>query len=232
MAKDRPRTREIVLFGGSFDPPTRAHTELSLRAAVSEESRLIFIPCASSPLKQAGPIASGEQRFSMTVLAISASIGHRADAPRAEVSRLEIDRARHGEPSFFVDTLRQFIAEHSSAASVRFVIGTDQALQFHRWREPRRILELAHAIVLTRHGHTKTAVLAEMARNGFWSADELQVWERSFFDHEPVDLSSTLARALLADPQAPRSRLLEVIHEPVLDYIEENGLYGVSGRRA
>jgi len=44
--------REVVVFGGSFDPPTRAHTALPIasRDAMGAD-HLVYIPAARSPFK-------------------------------------------------------------------------------------------------------------------------------------------------------------------------------------
>ncbi|HNE25115.1 MAG TPA: adenylyltransferase/cytidyltransferase family protein, partial [Leptospiraceae bacterium] len=54
---------DIVVFGGSFDPPHAGHEQMA-RLALTRASRLIFMPAHRSPLKHAQP-ARFEQRVRM-----------------------------------------------------------------------------------------------------------------------------------------------------------------------
>ena len=60
----------VVLFGGSFDPPTLAHITLaSLAAEALSASRLVYVLAAVSPHKLNQPPASDDDRLAMLRLA-------------------------------------------------------------------------------------------------------------------------------------------------------------------
>ena len=60
------RRMRIGIFGGSFDPPHRAHLSLAEAAFFELKlDRLIFVPAAQSPLKTRAPGASGALRLAM-----------------------------------------------------------------------------------------------------------------------------------------------------------------------
>ena len=130
----------IGLLGGSFDPP---HTGHLLAAGDAFEAlsldRLVFIPAAVQPLKVQQDAAAPEHRLAMVRLLIG-------DDPRFDVDAMEIDR---GGLSYTVDTLSAYAAE-SASAELFWLVGADVVRSFARWREPKRISELATVVVLQR----------------------------------------------------------------------------------
>jgi nicotinate-nucleotide adenylyltransferase len=163
-----PRITTVVLFGGTFDPPHLAHAQLAHeardRAAADHPGSawLLAVPAARSPHKSAGPIASDAHRAAMLRLAF-------ADVPRAAVWTDELDRAAAAraaakpDASFAIDTLRRarawLDAHGGSAVTLRLLIGADQALALHRWREPAALIALAPPLIMLR----ATTTLAEVA---------------------------------------------------------------------
>ena len=167
--------RTVVLFGGSFDPPHRAHAALpdAVRAALpdAECAWLLYIPAARSPHKQRGPVASDDQRLEMLRLAIK-------DVAHAAVWTDEVDRATSGTPSFTIDTVRRarawLDASGGTRVTLRLLIGADQAAKFHTWREPRRIIDIAEPLVMLRRpSESADELRAAMAAPSLWSAGEL-----------------------------------------------------------
>ncbi|MBX3322995.1 MAG: nicotinate-nicotinamide nucleotide adenylyltransferase [Phycisphaeraceae bacterium] len=201
-----PRSAELVLFGGSFDPPHRAHFAFARFVLETVPgSSLIFVPAARSPHKSTGPIATGPQRVAMLEAGLS-DLGLATD-PRIGIWTDELDRAESGsEPSYFVDTLCRARSLLPASVRVRFVIGSDQWCSLGDWREPHAILELAAPILLVRGASVETTPPAPpgpSAPPGSWSAAERLLFDRAVLPHQPrFDASSTQARALLAnDPQ-------------------------------
>jgi len=132
----------IGLLGGSFDPPHNGHL---LAAGDAFESlgldRLIWMPTAVQPFKVGQASATAEQRLRM----VRSLVG---DDSRFAVDSMEIER---GGLSYTVDTLTTLAARWPSAAFF-LLIGADAAASFAKWRDPRRIAELATLVVLQRAG--------------------------------------------------------------------------------
>ncbi|QDT17401.1 nicotinate-nucleotide adenylyltransferase [Alienimonas californiensis] len=130
----------IGLFGGTFDPIHLGH--LLLAEVCREELELDevrFLPAASNPLKENGPIADGPQRCEMVQFAISGN-------PAFAVDRREVKR---GGPSFAVDTLAEVAAENPDA-ELFFLMGADALADLPAWREPGRVLDLATIVAVNR----------------------------------------------------------------------------------
>lgn len=247
--------RGIVLVGGTFDPPHGAHVALSLRARsrlmASHESEthepwLLYVPAAISPFKvHQGSAAIASDRMAMLHAAIKGA--KRASVWTEEIDRAERARAEGKEPgpSYWIDTLRalrelvDLPGREPALQRVKlwFIIGSDQAVQFHRWKAYREILAEAEPVVLLREPVGTPAQLKEaMERAGVWSEAEVAWWLDRVADVGLDDISSTHIRELLArcaeahgqggeDPAA-RAELGKLLPPGVIDVIRERGLYG------
>lgn len=215
--------RVLLLFGGVFDPPHRAHIELPRRIRdrlLGRRAWLVYVPAARSPHKPGGPEASDADRVAMLRLATRR-------LARCGIWTDEIDRSG---PSYWIDTLRRAIRAAPPGSQVRFLIGSDQAAAFHRWREFREILTLTQPVVLLRSPHTsEAALLRAMRATGAWSKAELEQWGSWVADTELMDSSSTQVRGALRAGSDSARTLLPVA---VRGYIREHGLYGQGRRRA
>lgn len=216
----------VLLVGGSFDPPHIAHVELVARArdAVMPGAPAVFVPASRSPHKATGPAASDSDRAAMLGLAI-------AGVPRAGVWRDELERAVGGGPSYWVDTLSRARALVGDAP-IRFVIGADQALALHRWRDAGRILMLAQPVVLLREPHGTVEALGESLREtGAWSDAQVAQLCALTADVGTIDVSATELRMLLRDDRK-NARLEPMLAPGVLEFILDRGLYAADGLSA
>ncbi|MEM9165988.1 MAG: nicotinate-nicotinamide nucleotide adenylyltransferase [Planctomycetota bacterium] len=208
-----------LLVGGTFDPPHIGHVVLPSRArdTTCPDAALLFVPAARSPHKPAGPNVSDAERLDL----VRAAIG---DVPNAAVWTDELDRAGAGTPSYWVETLRR-LRSIAPDAGLRFVVGADQALALHRWRESAAILRLAQPVVLLRDPvETQHELLAGLEALGTWSASEVGTLAAQAADVGTFAGSSTEARRMLADD--PENTRLESLLAPgVLEIIRERGLY-------
>lgn len=216
------RFRRVILVGGTFDPPHSAHVRLvdSLRASSYRDAAIVFIPAAVSPFKAGRVGTDPKLRSRMIALAC-------ANVRDSGVWTDEIDRARFGEPSYTIDTLRRvkFVAPDVEPV---FVIGSDQAAAFHRWREPRGIRQLARVIVLAREPFANAGSLrAALEESGFWSDEEVNEWIASIADVPTDRLSSTEVRERImnhgVDAITPGD-----LDPAVADFIREHRLYARS----
>jgi nicotinate-nucleotide adenylyltransferase len=205
---DKPQ--RILLFGGTFDPPHRAHVQLpALVARQLGCGRIIYIPAAQSPLKSQTPLTAAEHRLAMLELAI-------ADMPDAEISTIELDR---GGPSYFIDTLRALRREIGEEVNLRFLIGADQALEFHHWKDWPDILNLATPAIMLRPPWTRET-LREALRCQY-DDDEAARWLGWLVDAPRLEISATDIRHRLGQGES-----IEDLLDPlVIGYIRTHRLY-------
>jgi nicotinate-nucleotide adenylyltransferase len=228
----------ILLVGGVFDPPHRAHIELPARVREeidrradrgSDQTWFLYVPAARSPLKETGPAASDADRIEMLRLAL-------AGVARAAIWTDEINRAQSGaggQPSYTIDTVERAGLELSRLGAARRVglkllIGSDQAAQFHRWRGARDLLVKAEPVVMLRGDVNSPAGLATALRaTGFWTGPEVEAWEARVVSVPMLDISSTDLRRALAQRRTmvEADPVLHGVDPLVRRYIDQRGLY-------
>ncbi len=130
----------LVIFGGTFDPPHMGH----IRTAIAVQShmqfeRFIFLPCKTPVLKHAST-ATTRQRIHMLNLAL-------APYPEFSIDLREIER---DSPSYMVYTLQSFRTEYGNDVSLTLLLGMDAFLQLPQWHDWSSILKLCNLLVIKR----------------------------------------------------------------------------------
>jgi nicotinate-nucleotide adenylyltransferase len=142
----------IGILGGSFNPPHRGHiyaSELALRQLAVDSVWWLVSP--QNPLKPLRGMANFLERIG----AAKRFVHHR----RILVSDIE---AQFGT-RFTVDTLRALTRRFPQAHFV-WIMGSDNLVQFPRWRSWQRIFALAPIAVVARPGSTASARKSLAAR--------------------------------------------------------------------
>jgi nicotinate-nucleotide adenylyltransferase len=192
----------LGVFGGTFDPPHVGHLLAAVDAVEALAlDRLVLVPAAQQPLKVGAESAAPEHRLAMTRLLAG-------DDPRFAVDPIEIDRAGL---SYSVDTLGE-LTRRLPGVELFFLVGADVLETFPRWREPRRVLELARLVVLRR---------ASDAMELPTSMRELPGREPIVLASRRVDVSSTEVRARVRAGLSIRG----FVPDAVAAYVAETRLY-------
>jgi len=203
--------KNILLFGGSFDPPHRAHVELPQQAAKAIGADLIaYLPAGRAPHKLDREQTDPAHRLAMLRLALDDRPG---DVPTTVLTD-EIERGPD-EPSYTVDTLEALHQRIDPDARLRLLIGADQLRIFDSWREPERIIELAEPVVMVRPPDTRASLLASLPD------DRRDDWTARLVDASQIDLSSTAIREQAAAGLPGDGSICDA----VAAYIEQHGLY-------
>ena len=127
-----------AIFGGTFDPVHSAHLVVAREAADAFSlDRVLFIPAANPPLKEAG--AGYEDRFKMVELACAAD-------PRFIASRLEEGAAK----SYSIHTIERV---KDMNGEVFFIIGSDAFAEIRSWYRWMDVVTAVEFIVVARPGH-------------------------------------------------------------------------------
>jgi nicotinate-nucleotide adenylyltransferase len=199
--------RRIGVFGGSFDPIHYGH--LLMAEQCREQARLdrvLFVPASQSPLKSHAPVAEAKHRVEMLKLATA---GHTSFA----IETAELDRPG---PSFTVDTLRE-LAQRAPGDTWHWIVGSDSFREFHKWREPSEILNLAIPLVVARPGHTTSLeVVRSLVSAERWS--ELQGYR---IETPLLDISSSDMRRRVAEGRSIRYMTARAVEM----YIQTHALY-------
>lgn len=211
MTPDLTGYQRILLFGGSFDPPHRAHLALPQQAAQAIGADLIaYIPAGRAPHKLDREQTDPQHRLTMLQLALRESPG---PVPTT-VLTYEIDRDPD-QPSYTVQTLEWLHQRVAPSTELRLLIGADQLRIFEQWREPERIVELAEPVVMVRPPDTRESLLESLPE------DQRDTWAGRLVEVDAIDLSSTQIRARLTEGESVE----DTIAPSVAAYIEEHRLY-------
>lgn len=132
----------IGYFGGTFDPPHRAHlavAEVALQQFALDKVEIA--PTGHQPLKHGVTGASYKDRLAMVQLLCDDRDGlhaSRIDEPHAD-----------GSANYTIDVLRTLA---QSGDAVFSIVGADSFLDIRRWRESDELLHIADWIVVSRPG--------------------------------------------------------------------------------
>lgn len=202
--------RFILIYGGSFDPPHRAHLELPeiVRHRLGADV-VAYLPAARSPHKLDQQTTPAHHRVNMLRLALR-------DRPRTVLLTDEIDRTADGQPSYMVDTLADLHDRLGSRVTLRLLIGADQVRKFDDWKEAPRIIELAEPVAMLRPPETIESLLQSLPDDR-----ARRFWAKRIVPTPQLDVSATQIRQRVQANEP----LDDLVPEPVAQYIAEHGLY-------
>ncbi len=207
----------IGVLGGSFDPIHFGHIKPSLQLAEKFQLQLItLIPCKISPFKD-NTFASVQHRWNMLSIVSGSSELFEAD-PR----ELERDSA-----SYTYETLREIASEVSDEVTLFWIMGEDALLDFPKWHQAEKIMQLCHVLVMRRPGYdVSEAVEVSQWLQPYMCGDQDKLAEKKcgyiyMTDVELFDVSSTKIRQTVQAGKQPRFML----PGGVWNYIKRNNLY-------
>ncbi len=191
---------KIGIFGGTFNPVHNGHINLvkNFKRELTLD-KVLIIPTATPPHKQAEQLASGEDRLQMCSLAFKGL---------AEVSDTEISR---GGKSYTVNTL-ETLKEIYKDDTFYFLVGSDMLLSFKRWYRWEDILAMCTLCAADRNNE-------ETCRD----ADAEFFKKVIFCDFPKTVVSSSEIREKIKKGEDISS----LVPQEIELYIKEKGLYDV-----
>ncbi len=130
----------IGLLGGSFNPIHYGHlVQAEETRNAFELQKVIFIPCANPPHKNAARLLDATHRLRMTEIAV-------ADNPYFQVSDYEIKK---GYISYSIDTIKYFEGKHNSYCQY-FIMGLDAFEEIRTWYKYEELFDHCDFIITSR----------------------------------------------------------------------------------
>lgn len=194
--------KNIILFGGSFDPVHHGHLNMA-RVAKNElkAEKVIFVPNGVSVWKEKETLPN--DKYQMIKLALRGEEGF-------SISKFELYRA----DNFTIQTVRHFKKIYPND-NLFFLIGADQVNEFHRWKEADEIASLAKIIYFKRSSVNL-------------NKDNLNRFKMIAVEGKEVEVSSTEVRNLLRPDTT--IKVLKYIQDHNLYYMKKINEY-INGQR-
>jgi len=204
--------RQMVLFGGTFDPVHVGHLIVvrSIAEACGFE-RITFVPAARPPHKGVAATSAAD-RLAMLRLAIEGE----------ELFDICEDELSREGASYTFDTLAGLRARHGEGVQLHWVVGADMLADLPDWHRAAEVIELARIIVACRppwHERMDGIVSQLAERFGPEAGRRL---EEGIVPTPLLDISSTDIRRRLGEGLSIRF----LVPESVRAYIASAHLYG------
>ncbi len=161
----------IGILGGSFDPPHEGHVNISKAALTKMKlNEIWWIVTSNNPLKIKSSLFS--KRYKQTKDYVS----------NKNIRIIKLDEKKS---AFTIDTVL-YLKKKYPKYNFIWLMGSDNLIDFHKWKSWKRIVKLSNLIVFSRSGYDrkgKKSIVAKYLKNKI-----------IFIKNKPIKVSSTKLR--------------------------------------
>lgn len=195
----------IVIFGGTFNPPTRAHLDIATEALYYlDAEKVLFVPV--SDLYKKDDVEISYHRVNMLNLAIG-------NFRRLEIDFTEVDSVKL---TYTYETVEKIKSQYQDK-ELFLLIGADNLEDFKNWKNQRSIMENCSLLVVNRNNSSIDEIIES---NEILTEFKDKIIEAPI---EEIEISSTEVRNRIASGEL--EGLENLVDKEVIDYIVENKLY-------
>ena len=196
----------LGIYGGTFSPPHLGHVSAAEYFAREVSlDRLLIIPTALPPHKEAPDFMSSEHRLALCRLAFGR-------IPGAEISDLEL---RRGGKSYTYLTLRELALPDQK---IYFLCGTDMLLTLDSWKNADEVMRLAAFTVVSRETDPKVLEAMHKKREELIARFGAEI---SILNVPALPASSTEIRKAIAEGKS----IDRLVPSEVGEYMKKWNLY-------
>ena len=169
----RSRKKKIGIFGGSFDPPHKGHLAISKLAV-----KKLFLDQIYWCVTKKNPFKN-KSFFSLS--------------ERIKKSKIITSKVQKIKIKFFEGKIKKnntvdmikYLKKKNKKNIFFLIIGSDNLIKFHKWKNWKLLPELAEIVVFSRKGYDKKGKKSVMMK---------QVKKIKFIKNKPINISSTQIR--------------------------------------
>lgn len=195
----------IVIFGGAFNPPTRAHLDIATEALYYlDAEKVLFVPV--SDLYKKDDVEISYHRVNMLNLAIG-------NFRRLEIDFTEVDAVKL---TYTYETVEKIKSQYQDK-ELFLLIGADNLEDFKNWKNQRSIMENCSLLVVNRNNSSIDEIIES---NEILTEFKDKIIEAPI---EEIEISSTEVRNRIASGEL--EGLENLVDKEVIEYIIENKLY-------
>lgn len=201
----------IGIFGGTFDPVHLAHTHFANEFIEKIKLDMLYVvPTNVSPFKIDGAhnFAPANMRLAMLNIAFS-------NNKKIRISKYEINK---NSISYTYNTVRYY-SKRFPNSNLYLLIGSDQAVEFKKWRNWEYILDKTQLVIAMRNEKNKIYDINKINTELVFD-NKKPIWLEPF----EYSLSSTEIRELIKNGQEWKHLVPEKVH----NFIINQGLYKAS----
>lgn len=196
---------KIAILGGSFDPPHRGHAAIANRLLkLFDFDQIWLMPCYQHPFNK--NLSSPGMRLAMTQY---------LEGNKIKVSDLEISKKT---VSFTIYTLK-FLAKKYPQDTFSWIIGTDQVMDFPKWKNWQEIINNFKLIVVPRTKYEEAVKKLQDLNKQVAHPENMILVDRQTFP--PIYISSRLVRQKIKENKS----ITSLVPKEVKEYIIKNKLY-------
>jgi|TARA_B100000780_G_scaffold53573_1_gene33364 nicotinate-nucleotide adenylyltransferase len=172
----RSKKKRIGIFGGSFDPPHHGHLKIS-KLAIKKLSldRVYWCVTKKNPFKKKAFFSLSE---------------------RIKKSKIITSKTKKIKIKFFEDKIKSintvdlmvYLEKKNKKNMFFLIIGSDNLIKFHKWKNWKLLLKLTEIVVFSRKDYDKKAKKSVIMR---------LVKKIIFINNKPINISSTQVRKKL-----------------------------------
>ena len=165
------KKKNIGLLGGSFDPAHKGHLGISKIAIRKMKlEKIYWVITKKNPFKN------------KTFYSLDERIEYAKKITKAQkkIKTIYVDNIIRS--SRIIDVIHYFIKK-KKIKNIFFIIGSDNLIQFHKWKSWKKIVKLVKLIVFSRRGYDRKGMKSIVAKN-FKN-------RIIFIKNKPITISST-----------------------------------------
>lgn len=196
---------KIAVFGGAFNPVHNGHINLAKKyIKLLKPDKMLIIPTANPPHRENNNFATDYHRFNMLRLAFE-------NEKNIEISDIEF---KIEGKSYTYNTVCEIEKQYENA-DIYLIVGEDQFLYFDKWYKWQELLKKVTLCTAERNKDKAREIRA-------FAENVLHTDKYILAGFDPVVVSSSEIREKLKNNES----VDRLIPEKVLNYINENELYG------
>ena len=139
----KPSKKAIGIFGGSFDPPHKAHVEISkISLKKIKLNQIYWIIAKKNPFKK------------KTYFSLKQRIRKSKKALR-KIKKIEVLYLDDKIKSSRMIKIIKYLIKTKKSKDLYLIMGSDNLLNFHKWTSWKKIVKLTKLVVFSRKGYDR-----------------------------------------------------------------------------